>query len=158
MYYVYLLKGEVCAPVDRDKFTGRLYEIRHMLTLVRPGYIFDNKMADDRERMAVNIPASACARISTPPPPLPLSLRVVSPSQDEFATSCKRSAEFCKEIRVIRGEGWLGYPRPYKWGLTDWIFFSFVKSNIMTMHYTLFIIGAYILVLIFCFFLWYSVI
>ena len=70
LYYVYLLKGEVCAPVDRDKFTERLYEIWHLLTLVRPGYIFD-KMADDRERIAVNILALACARI---PPPLPLPL------------------------------------------------------------------------------------
>ena len=68
LYYVYLLNGEVCAPVDKDNFTERLYEIWHLLTLVRPGYIFD-KMADDRERIAVNILALACARI---PPPLPL--------------------------------------------------------------------------------------
>ena len=67
-YYVYLLKREICAPLDRDKFTGRWCEIWHMLTLVRPGYIFD-KMADDRERIAVNILALACARI---PFPLPL--------------------------------------------------------------------------------------
>ena len=97
LYYVYLLKGEVL-PVDRDKFTERLYEIWHLLTLVRPGYIFDYKMADERERIAVNILALACARILTPPPSLPPSLRVVLPSQDEFATSYKRSAEFCKEI------------------------------------------------------------
>ena len=68
LYYVYLLNGEVCAPVDKDNFTERLYEIWHLLTLVRPGYIFD-KMADDRERIAVNILALACTRI---PPPLPL--------------------------------------------------------------------------------------
>ena len=110
LYYVYPLKEEVCAPVDRDKFTKRLYEIWHLLTLFRPGYIFENKMADDRKRIAVNILAFACARIPTSPPPLPPSLRVVSPSQDEFATSCKRSAEFYKEIseklnrfRVTRG-------------------------------------------------------
>ena len=70
LYYVYLLKGEVCAPVDKDNFTERLYEIWHLLTLVRPGYIFD-KMADDRERIAVNILALACARIPPPPPPPP---------------------------------------------------------------------------------------
>ena len=80
LYYVYLLKGEVCAPVDRDKFTERLYEIWHLLTLVRPGYIFDYKMADERERIAVNILALACARIPTAPP---------SP----FPSSC-----YCKEI------------------------------------------------------------
>ena len=53
-------------------------------------------MADDRERIAVNILALACARIP-PPSPLP-PLRVVSPSRDEFTTSCKLSAELCKEI------------------------------------------------------------
>ena len=72
LYYVYLLKGEVCAPVDRDKFTERLYEIWQLLTLVRPGYIFDYKMADERERIAVNILALACARIPTPPSTFPL--------------------------------------------------------------------------------------
>ena len=69
LYYVYPLKEEVCAPVDRDKFTKRLYEIWHLLTLVRPGYIFENKMADNRKRIAVNILAFACARIPPPPPP-----------------------------------------------------------------------------------------
>ena len=75
LYYVYLLKGEVCAPLDRDKFTERLYEIWHLLTLVRPGYIFDYKMADERERIAVTILALACARIPTAPPfPFPFEL------------------------------------------------------------------------------------
>ena len=79
LYYVYLLKGEVYAPVDRDKFTERLNEIRHLLTLVRPGYIFDYKMADERERIAVNILALPCARIPTPPPP---------PFPSPFPSSC----------------------------------------------------------------------
>ena len=72
LYYVYLLKGEVCAPVDRDKFKGRWYEIWHLETLVRPGYIFD-KMAGNRERIAVSILALACARIPPPPSPFPSS-------------------------------------------------------------------------------------
>ena len=77
LYYVYLLKGEVCAPVDKDNFTERLYEIWHLLTLVRPGYIFD-KMADDRERIAVNILALACARIQKDVTryPFPVSIHI----------------------------------------------------------------------------------
>ena len=72
LYYVYLLKGEVCVPVDRDKFKERWYEIWHLQTLVRPGYMFD-KMAGNKERIAVSILALACARISPPPSPFPSS-------------------------------------------------------------------------------------
>ena len=93
LYYIYLLKGEVCAPLDKDNFTKRLDEIWHLLTLVRPGYIF-YKMADDRGKNSCKNPCLSMRTHPLPPPPL----RVVSPSRDEFTTSCKRSAEFCKEI------------------------------------------------------------
>ena len=72
LYYIYLLKGEVCAPLDKDNFTEGLDEIWHLLTLVRPGYIF-YKMADDREKIAVKILALACARIPCLPLPFELS-------------------------------------------------------------------------------------
>ena len=86
LYYIYLLKGEVCAPVDKDNFTERLYEIWHLLTLVRPSYIFD-KMADDRERIALNILSLACARI--PPLPLPFELSRLPETSSQPHVNCR---------------------------------------------------------------------
>ena len=50
--------------------------------------------------------------------------QVVSPTRDEFTISCKRSAEFCKEISekvagsgVTWKKGCLRYPRLRKWSI-----------------------------------------
>ena len=115
------------APFYGLGYRERLHEIWHLLTLARPGYIFD-KIAGGKKRVALKILDIARARIfrssflvsgerdklftweKVVPPArvtLPAEVRQLAPCPsfrsplpsfwDECTTSCKRSAEFCKD-------------------------------------------------------------
>lgn len=56
-----MVSGTRDNPPPWDNITEPLWEISPLLTFARPGYIFD-KMVEDKEKIAVNIPVIACAR------------------------------------------------------------------------------------------------
>ena len=76
------------------------------------------------DKMFIWEKAAPPARATLPAEVRRLTPQVVSPTRDEFTISCKRSAEFCKEISekvagpgVTREKGCLRYPRLRKWSI-----------------------------------------